>query len=274
MSGIGLGTYAFFWQHQSALPDGTTVSEPMDLSAMLRRTRELGSDLFQICDYGPLLGRSAAQLADLRRLADDLGIRLELGTRGVVPSHLETFLGLAETLGASLVRSMLYAADSRPTLAEAETLLHATLPAYEAAGVTLALETYEQVPSATLIDLVETIGSTSLGICLDPANCVAALEDPRDVAERCAPYVANLHVKDFAFSRRDGWVGFTLAGAELGTGLLDYAHLMRTVEPATRGISRIVEHWLPWQGSLAETVRLEDVWTTRNLGYLKENDTP
>ena len=34
----------------------------------------------------------------------------------------------------------------------------------------------------------------------------------KDVVERTAPYVNSLHVKDFAFSRRGGWVGFLSAG--------------------------------------------------------------
>jgi len=269
-SELGLGTYAFFWEGAQTLPDGPNPS-PLPLTGMLRRTAEFGLGMFQICDYAPLLGFSAAELRAVRGVADDLGIRLELGTKGVAPAHLASFLDLAGVLGAGYVRSMLYAPDSRPTLAEAERMLREALPAYEAAGVNLGLETYEQVPSADLVALVEAIGSPNLGICLDPANTVAALEDPRGVVERCAPHVNGIHVKDFAFSRRDGWVGFTLAGARMGEGLLDYAHLVDTVAPASRGITRIVEHWLPWQGDLETTVALERDWTSHNVGYLKEH---
>lgn len=266
---IGLGTYCFFWQHQATLPDGSTA-EPISLEEMLRRSAALGAEVFQICDYAPILGYSAADLRALRALADELGLPLELGTRGVVPAHLATYLSLAETLGAPLVRSMLYAPDSRPTLEEAERMLRAALPAYEAAGVVLALETYEQVSSTELVELVAAIDSPSLGICLDPANTVAALEHPRDVVERCAPYVKNIHVKDFAFARLPGWVGFELASVPLGEGQLDYDHLVRTVDPDGRGISRIVEHWVPWRGDLAAAIATENDWTARNLATLKE----
>jgi len=262
---IGLGTYAFFWQHSEKAP------QPLTLADMLRRTADLGVNLFQICDYLPILGYSAAELSDLKKLADELDITLELGTRGVGVAHLETFLKLSDVLGATMVRSMINTADHRPTISEAQELLAQTLPAYEAAGVTIALETYEQVSSTDLVSLVEAVGSPSLGICLDPANSVAALENPVDVIDRCAPYVVNMHVKDFEFTRRGGWVGFTLEGAELGTGLLDYEHLMRTIEPETRGISRIVEHWLPWQDSFEETSRIENLWNAHNLAYLRSN---
>lgn len=260
---IGLSTYAFFWQHSERAP------APLTLPDMLRRTRELGVGLFQICDYLPLVGYSAAELRDLRALADELGITLELGTRGVGGDHLAAFLSHAQVLGASTVRSMLYTASHRPTLAEAEASLRDALPAWEAAGVDLALETYEQVPTATLVSLIEAVGSERLGICLDPANTVAALESPREVVERTAPYVKNIHIKDFTFTRRDGWVGFTLQGAPLGTGLLDIEYLVATVRPDERGITRVIEHWLPWQGDFETTSRLENDWNDHNLHYLR-----
>lgn len=260
---IGLGSYAFFWHHWAENPDR------IDLHEALRRTRAAGVDLFQICDYAPLAEMSDAELDAVRATADDLGLTLEVGTKGVDPQHLQRFLHIAGRLDAGLVRSMLFAPESRPSLAEAEQWLRAALPAFEASGVDLALETYEQVAVDDLVALVETIGSDRLGICLDPANAVAALEHPRTVVERTAPYVKNIHVKDFAFTRRGGWVGFTLEGAPLGTGLLDYDHLIRTVRPQERGINQIVEHWLPLGDDLDSTLRTEDDWNTLNLQYLR-----
>ena len=260
---IGLSTYAYFWQHSSL------AEHPLTLADMLQLTRDEGVELFQICDYAPLLGYTAAELRDLRVLADDLGITLELGTRGVLPDHLASFLGLAGTLGATMVRSMINTADHQPSLAEAESLLRTALPAFEDAGVTVALETYEQVQSRDLVSLIESVASANLGICLDPANSVAALESPREVIDRCAPYVANIHVKDFAFTRRGGWVGFTLEGSPLGTGLLDYDYLLETVSPNERGINQIIEHWLPLGETIEATIALENTWNTSNLQYLR-----
>ena len=260
---LGLGTYAFFWQWSER------ASPPLELDEMLERTRALDADVFQICDYPPLLGYSEARLDALRRRAAELSLTLELGTRGIAPEHLRRFLGLAERLDARVLRSMIYGPDTRPTLAEAEADLKAVLPAFEAAGVTIALETYEQVRTRDLVGLIEACGSGNLGICLDPANTVAALEDPAAVIERCAPYVANLHVKDFAFTRRGGWVGFTLEGTALGDGLLDYAGMIAKVEPEARGINQIVEHWLTWRDGFEETRRLENAWNAHNLARMR-----
>ena len=260
---VGLSTYAFFWQWHD------TATSPLSLTDMIEKTAGWDVKLFQMCDYPALDSYDDAALSKLRRHAESCGVTLELGTRGVTPSHLSHYLHIAKLLGARLVRTMINTADHRPTPEEAVRVLGQSTPAYEQAGVTLALETYEQVPVRDLVGIVDAVDSPNLGICLDPANCVAALEHPRDTVELTAPRVANVHVKDFAFTRQAGWVGFSLVGAPLGNGLLDYDHLAQTVQPDRRGISQVVEHWLPWQGDSLTTVNTEDQWTLHNLDYLR-----
>jgi len=260
---IGLGTYAYFWQHSERAP------EPLSLIGAFEDTRAQGVGLFQICDYQPLERMSAAELRTAASAASALGLTIELGTKGIAPEQLARFLELAEVFDARLVRSMVYGPDSRPSLAEAETWLRSSMRSFEAAGVDLALETYEQAATTDLLGLVERVGSDRLGICLDPANVVARLEQPRACVEQTAPLVKNVHVKDFAFARQDGWVGFTYSGAPMGSGLHDYPHLLATVRPRERGINEIVEHWLPWQGDAETTIRTEREWTRITLEHLR-----
>ncbi|CAL9277829.1 3-oxo-isoapionate decarboxylase [Streptomyces sp. SudanB5_2050] len=259
----GISTYAYFWRVSDRAP------EPMTLPAMLRDTAALGGEVFQICDYAPIESYDAARLADVRATADDLGLTLELGTRGIRPEHLLKYLDMAGELGVTLVRSMLNTADHRPDTAEAVALLKEAVPRYADAGVTLGLETYEQVATDDLVDVVRAVDDPHLGIVLDPGNSVARLERPVDVVTATAPYVVNIHVKDFAFTRRDGWVGFTYAGCPLGEGLLDHDGMVAAVRPAERGINQIVEHWLPWQDEGYEaTARLEHQWTQHSIDTL------
>ncbi|GAB3756691.1 sugar phosphate isomerase/epimerase family protein [Microlunatus parietis] len=264
---LGLGSYAYFWRHSERAP------EPLTLADELRQTWDAGLDLFQICDYAPLLDFTEAELRATRAVADDCGVELELGTKGVAVDHLTRFAELAVILNARLVRSMVLPADRDAGLAEVEAGLRQVLPRFAEAGIVLALETYEQLPSTDLVALIENVADPALGICLDPANNVAALEHPRDVVERCAPYTKNVHVKDFAFTRTGGWIGFTLEGVPLGTGLLDLDHLLATVDPVGRGITMITEHWLTWRGDYAETARLEGEWTDQTITRMKEHLT-
>lgn len=260
---IGLGTYAFYWQHSDRVP------APLSLTSVFEATRELGVSLFQICDHEPLDRMTDAELHTTAAVARELGLTIEIGTKGIEPGRLARFLAIARIFDARLVRSMIHGPGSRPSIVEAEENLRRALPAYERAGVTLALETYEQVATVDLVALVTRIDSPQLGICLDPANVVARLELPRDCVERTAPHVRNVHVKDFAFDRQDGWVGFTYSGAPMGEGMHDYAHLRRTVRPHERGINEIVEHWLPWQADATTTIRTEREWTRITLEHLR-----
>lgn len=262
-SRIGLSSYAFFWQ----LSD--QVSQPMNIHDALRKAADLGVDLFQICDYAPLETMNDDELAAVRRTADELGITLEVGTKGIRPEHLRTFLHIAQVLGSDLLRTMFNVPGHTPDNDEAVQIFTDVLPEFEAAGVRIAVETYEQVPTERILDVVRRVNSPYLGICSDPANTVAGLEMPQQVIDAVAPYVLNMHIKDFAFSRKQGWVGFTYSGAPLGEGLLDYDYMVGKIQPKERHINQIVEHWLPWQDSEAETILLENQWTQQSLDFLR-----
>jgi sugar phosphate isomerase/epimerase len=260
---IGLGSYSFFWAQSDRVPD------PLSLRGAFEATAAMGLPLFQICDHAPLDAMSDRDVAGAAAAARDLGLTVQLGTKGLQPDHLRRYLRLADAFDARLVRSMVTSAGSTPTPDVVRAWLHEVLPDFEAAGVTLALETYEQVSTDDLVDLVTSSGSRALGICLDPANVVARLEHPRTCVEQAAELTVNVHVKDFAFARQPGWVGFTYSGARMGTGLHDYDHLLATVRPRQRGIDEVVEHWLPWQGDAQTTVRTEREWTRAAVEHLR-----
>lgn len=265
---IGLSTYSFFWEHSDR------AVEPLSLRGAFEATAALGVGLFQICDFAPLEALTDRELAEAAATARDLGLDVQLGTKGLEPAHLARYLRLAEAFDARLVRSMVTSPTSSPSPEQAGAWLDEVLPEYRAAGVVLALETYEQVATADLVALVAARGGDHLGICLDPANVVARLEHPRDCVTTAAPHVVNVHVKDFAFARQPGWVGFTYSGAPMGTGLHDYEHLLATVRPRERGIDEVVEHWLPWQGDPETTVRTERAWTRATLEHLRAAREP
>ncbi|TDN41521.1 sugar phosphate isomerase/epimerase [Curtobacterium flaccumfaciens] len=277
---LGLSTYAYFWRMSDR------VSDPVSLDdAMRDAAAHDGVALFQICDHLPLDTATDDRLAAIRALAEDLGLALEVGTRGTRPEHLARYLHVAQQLGATLVRSMWTSGDDQPDALETERRLREALPAYEAAGVTLALETYEVVATADLVTVVEAIGSDHLGICLDPANTVARLEHPADVVAAAAPHTKNWHVKDSAFTRSPGWVGFQYTGVRTGTGILDYAAVRAAVEPDRRGVNRVIEFWLPWQDEHAgaeprpgetpaeTTTRIEAEWTEHTIEYIRSNES-
>lgn len=260
---IGLGTYAYFWRRSDRMP------APMSLHDMLEDTAALGGTVFQICDYPEIESWDRAALSDLRAHAETLGVELELGTRGIRREHLNPYLGLAELLGVSLIRTMQNTATDHPGPDEFDAELRQMLDELSDRGVTLALETYEQVATRVLVDEVQRLASPNVGVCLDVANVVARLETQESVIDLAAPHVVNLHIKDFRFRRSPGLIGFELTGAELGTGVLSLDYLMGAVRPDERDIGVIVEHWLPWLGDARKTADVEATWSTAALDRLK-----
>lgn len=265
---LGLSSYAFVWRMHPDNPKPFTVSDVLQAAA------SLGVGLVQICDQPALETGDPRFAKQLAAEAVALGLELELGTKGVEADHLLGFLDLAIATRCRLVRSMLSSPRAVPTSVDAISALARVLPAYERAGVTLGLETYEQFSTDQLVAVVEAVDSPALGICLDPGNSVARLEHPNDVIAKAAPHVVNLHVKDFAFSRKEGMVGFTLAGVPLGSGLLDYGFMVTELESHGRNVNQIVEHWLTRQATLARTCELEEIWVRDSVAYLNSRNRP
>lgn len=261
---LGVSTHAYAWRRHPDNPAPWTVAD------VLTDARRLGVPLVQICDVAELEGSNSSWLAETRAAAVDLGLTLETGTKGIEPAHLAAHLERSLALGSTLVRSMLSSPRSAPTLEDATAALRKVMPSYEDAGVTLALETYEQFSTSDLVRLVSQVDSPNLGICLDPGNCVARLESPTDVVRASAPHVVNLHVKDFAFRRSEDMIGFTFAGAPLGTGLLDYDGVVDCLDAVGRRVNHVIEHWLTRRTSLQETCHEERRWIDDSVAWLMD----
>jgi sugar phosphate isomerase/epimerase len=84
------------------------------------------------------------------------------------------------------------------------------------------------------------------------------------------PWVVNLHIKDFAITRPDHKMGFTVEGRPAGQGRLDVPWLLETLRGVGRDPNAILELWTPPQGDLAATIAVEDRWAAQSVAYLRE----
>lgn len=244
----GLSTYAYLWRRPS-------------LGAMLEDVARLEGEVLQICDWPALDATNRSERRALAAHAASLGLELELGTRADNASEVRRYLRYCDDLNARLLRVL-----PGPSLASPSSL-RALLPDCESAGVTLALETYESISSQALLDLVTHLDHPLLGICLDPSNCIAALELPSDVVARLGPRTVNIHVKDFVFRRRDDRIGFLLVGCPLGEGMLDLGGLLKAARDSRADANAIVELWLPDLGK--RTREIEADWATASMTRLR-----
>ena len=108
-----------------------------------------------------------------------------------------------------------------------------------------------------------------VGICLDTVNSFGALEGPSVVVSTLAPFVANLHIKEFTVRRMDHQLGMLIEGCPAGKGRLNLPWLLRQLESSAHGFNAILEQWTPQCGSIEETTRLEERWARESVDYLR-----
>ena len=264
---LGIGTYAFAWS--IGVPGYPRPSAPMDAFAFVTRAADLGVKLVQIADNLPLERMSAGELDALERLTRERGIAVEVGTRGIAPDQLRTFLALARRFGSPIVRVVVDTAMHHPDPPEIVTTLRALLPDFAAAGVTLAIENHDRFKARTLAEIVTALDSPQVGICLDTVNSFGALERPDVVIETLGRYVVNLHVKDFSIRRADHNMGFVLTGTPAGAGMLNVPRVLERLRAHGRTFNAILEQWLTPDATVDETAAREGVWAVESVRYLR-----
>lgn len=230
--------------------------------------RRHGLPIVQIGDNLPVHDMDSRRLTRLRDALASAKVELELGARGLTRSHLSTYIDLSRTLNCRLLRFVIDTKSHRPAASTVVALLKDAVPELRAAGVTLALENHDRFPAIVLRDVVEAVGSASVGICLDTANSFGAGEGLAEVTRVLAPVTVNLHLKDVTIERVPHQMGFTIAGCPLGRGVLPLASTIEAVRAAGRCRSAILEGWTPRAATLAMTVRREASWARQSLAVL------
>ncbi|MBN1444305.1 MAG: sugar phosphate isomerase/epimerase [Planctomycetes bacterium] len=263
---LGISSYTYTWAVgvEGHLPSGRLEAEDL-----LERAGELGVRVVQIADNLPLHLLPRSRLESLKREADQRGIAVEVGARGIARDHLSRCLEIAKLFASPILRVVIDAGDDRPEEEEAAERLRAAIGQLEEAGICLAIENHDRFSSAALARIVRSIGSERVGVCLDTVNSFGALEGPDVVIAELAPLAVNLHVKDFDIRRVPSGMGFAVEGRPAGRGRLDVPRLLETLRACGRDPSAILELWTPPAETPEETVRREREWAEESIRYLR-----
>ena len=262
---LGIGSFTFTWA--IGVP-GYPPLRPMTALDLLDRAAGLGVHLVQVADNLPLHGLAASALDALAARAIELDVAIEVGTRGIDLAHLRRYLGLARRFRSPILRVVVDTADHHPAEAEIEAAIAVLLPDLERAGVCLAIENHDRFPVETLARIMRWADSPLVGICLDTVNSFGALEGLEVVIDTLAPWVVNLHVKDFAVCRADHMMGFTIQGRPAGEGRLDIPRLLDVLRD--RPCNAVIELWTPPQETLEATIAKENAWAASSVAYLRQ----
>lgn len=262
---LGVGTYTYAWS--IGIPGYPLPAQPMDAEGLVRRADSLGIRLVQIADNLPLHALSDAQLGDLQALAQQLGIQIEVGTRGIASDHLRRYLALAQRFYSPILRVVMDTATHHPEPPEIVTLLRGVLPEFERAGIKIAIENHDRFKVRTLVSILQQLDSPFVGICLDTVNSFGAGEGPEVVVQALGPYVINLHIKDFTIRRHPSMLGFEVQGTPAGQGTLDVPWLLTQL--VGRDFNGILELWTPPDSTIDQSIAKENAWAVESIAYLR-----
>lgn len=264
---IGIGSYTYTWS--IGIPNHKP-KKPMTVIDLLKKAEELAVEVVQICDNLPLHVLSTSSLDALHNYAKVSGIAIEVGTRGIRPDHLLTYLSLANRLGSPLVRVVTDTEEDKPSEKEIVELIRTVLPEYERLNIAIAIENHDRFSVNSLVQLIEKINSPYVGVCLDTVNSFGALEGPEVVIRKLAPFAFSIHVKDFEIRRANHQMGFVIEGRPVGKGRLDVPWLLKQIRSAGLDPNLIIELWTPPEDNLEATLIKEDRWARESVEYLRQ----
>lgn len=159
------------------------------------------------------------------------------GTDKAAARDLVTHLGHARRLGAKVMRIVGGSRRTRPASFAVHKrrlggMLKKLLPAAEDHGVVMAIENHIDLTADEMVDVITSIDSPWLGVCLDTGNNLRLHEDPLVVAEKLAPLARATHVKDLWVRRGDPKDFAFWPSVPLGRGLVDIAAVVGLLRKA------------------------------------------
>ena len=264
---FGISSWTFPW----AVGVVNGPHPPSRLSAMglLEKAIKLNVKLLQIADNLPLESLPQSELKELNSVAIKRKISLEVGTKGIDFDHLIRFLEVARFLKSPIVRTLPGSFVNKINLEDVELNLRRVLPAFEKAGIILVLENTEAFSVQEYFGLMEGINHPNLRMCIDLANALGKMEGPYYFMEKIAPYCGNYHYKDIDIVRSPNLMGFTIIGKPSGQGIIPIKWVMDELLKYNLNPSIIIELWPAFQGTIEETVRIEDDWAKKSVDFMR-----
>jgi sugar phosphate isomerase/epimerase len=211
----------------------------MTIWDFLRRAKRLGVSGVSL--ESCFLSTDSDFLRRLREALDSYGFErvwawghpngLRSGTDTQAARDLVAHLAHARAIGAGVMRIVGGSRRTRPaSFAQHKrrltNMLNKVIPAAEDQGVVLAMENHIDLTADEMVDVIKTLDSRWLGVCLDTGNNLRLHEDPVAVAAKLAPFVRATHIKDIGVHRGDPKEFFFWPSVPLGKGLVDLVQVL------------------------------------------------
>lgn len=221
------------------------ASRPMRLTDIIRVAGELGLAGVHVANVRLLESRDDAYLSDVRQMAQQQGLYLELGIHGTDVDELREGMHIASRLGCGIVRTFVGAdrgqgwAAWRQQLDRAVEGLKQTVPLAQEMGVVVAIENHGDLTSPEIVSLLDKVGSDQVGVCLDTGKSLLVVEDPLLAAQNLLPYVVTACLSDYRLVSTPR--GAAIVGCALGQGVVDLLAIVQLLRQRTPDLHLNVE---------------------------------
>ena len=237
------------------------------LAEVVRQARDAGVERLQVCENTRPLDMSRAEWQEARRCASDLGVEIQLGCKTLRPEMVERYLRLAQELSCNQLRIVLEEPPEYATRESVARLLEAVVPRMQALGMRLAVENHFDLAAALLLELASTYPPEVVGFCVDTANSLRRIEAPLQVISLLRKHACCYHLKDYRIVGT--LIGFSVAGAPLGEGDLDFAGCLRLIFESRPVPPLFVETWTPTVDHREQDIAREADWLRRSVRNLR-----
>jgi 3-oxoisoapionate decarboxylase len=261
---LGLGSYAFPWAIQAV-----SGSKPLDVFGLIDLALELGVRVVQVTDNLPLHCLSQSVLARLESLIRRRRLIIEVGTRGLDPDRLRTYLHLATRFHCPFVRLVTDTPEGHPSPKKIISCLQAVADDYAAHRIRIALENHDHTKARELKQIIERVGGERIGICLDTANSVGAGEGLDNWIDRFGPQILSVHLKDYRVKRSPHGQGLMVTGCPAGKGELEIPRFLARLRAAAPQVNVILEQWIAPDATDSAVLARERLWAQKSVQYLR-----
>jgi len=210
----------------------------------------LKTDSLFITDFGPFERRDDGYLNDIRKMAADKGLQIQLGSWSICPTsksfrkdrdaktgepmwnsaeeHLAVGIRMAKALGSPVFRVILGTREDRKSEGGIEARIKDTVKVLQSqkpqaieAGVKIAIENHAgDMQAWELATLIEEAGKDFVGANLDSGNAAWTLEDPRESLEVLGPYAVTTSLRDNMIWETEN--GAKIQWTAMGEGIVDW----------------------------------------------------
>jgi sugar phosphate isomerase/epimerase len=234
---IGIDSYCYHRFFGEVYPDQEPAQRKMTMQDFLTKARELGVDgvSLESCFFESL---DDSYIKELRAQLDEYGFDrvfawghpdgLERGKSEEAFMEMKACIPKAKLMGADVMRvtgsSLMFRHEPHgPQIQALSQQFKEAVKIAEDNDIKLAVENHIDYNGEEMLQLLESVGSKSLGVNFDTGNFLRLLDDPIKAMEILAPHVLAVHLKDLQvnplMARPTDW--FFFSGVPVGEGLID-----------------------------------------------------